>query len=96
MNPFIATVLNVPELLRQMLLQADYDTIMNYCRSHVQAQLICRDTMFWISKAGHDFNISPDIFRNTNLSPTQRYLQILTHMEELPAIQKISLIGMNS
>src|SRR5689334_10816439 len=74
----ISTVLNDSFLLRTLLFQADYDTILNYCRSHLQAQEICRDKVFWIQKAQKEFNISPNNFRNTTLSPAQRYLELLT------------------
>lgn len=78
MNSPVSQVLNVPDILRHILLQADYNTIINYCRSYVQAQNMCRDEIFWIQKAQQDFNILPNEFRETTLSPAMRYLQLLT------------------
>jgi hypothetical protein len=66
------------DLLRYLLSQADYDTIINYCRTYVQAQSICKSNVFWIHKAQQDFGTSADEFRNTILSPAQRYLKLLT------------------
>lgn len=68
----------IPELAENVLGGADYDAILNYCRSFKQSAYICRSATFWENKARRDFNISLDVFRNTDLSPIQRYLQILT------------------
>lgn len=39
-------VLTDPFLIRTLLLQADYDTIINYCRTHTEGLQICRDKVF--------------------------------------------------
>ena len=44
----VYTVINDPFLLRYLLSQTDYDTVLNYCRSYVQAQEICEDQVSWI------------------------------------------------
>lgn len=78
MNLSVSQVLNDPFILRTLLLEADYETVIEYCRSHVETQEICRDNIFWIQKARHDFDVTPNEFRNTTLFPIQRYLQLLT------------------
>ena len=74
----ISTVLNTPELLWYMLLKAEYEDVIEYCRSYVQAEQICRQNAFWIQKAQKDFGIPSNEFINTTLSSSQRYLQLLT------------------
>lgn len=78
MNLSVSTVLNDPFLLRSILIQADYNTILEYCRSYVQAQDVCRDNVFWMQKAQQDFGTSFNNFRMTILSPALRYLQLFT------------------
>jgi hypothetical protein len=73
-----STVLNDPFLLRYLLLQADYDTVLEYCRSHLEASRVCYDNIFWQQKAEQILNVPKNIFHNTNLSAAQRYLQLLT------------------
>lgn len=60
------------------LLRSDYNDIINYCRTHINGKIICSDKSFWIEKAKNDLNISPKLFNNTDLSPSQRYLELLT------------------
>lgn len=74
----VSTVLNDPFLLRYVLLQANYNTVLEYCRSYFQAQSVCKDNVFWIQKAQKDFGISPDEFRDTASSPVLRYVEFLT------------------
>lgn len=76
LNP-VSTVFQIPELVRNFLLQSDYDTVINYCQTHVQAQIFCKDLSFWEEKTLHDFGITEEFFRDTNLSPVERYLQLL-------------------
>ena len=45
----ISQVLNDPFLLRNVLLQADYDTIIEYCQSYALAETVCRDNVFWMT-----------------------------------------------
>lgn len=81
----ISQVLNDPLLVRYLLLQADYDTILIYCSSHSLAHEIYKDEVFWIHKAQHDFNITPNDFRITNLSSVQRYIELLTRHGKITA-----------
>jgi hypothetical protein len=68
-----------PLIIRNILLGADYDSIISYCSTtHIQGKQICEENAFWEQKALHDFNISFDFFRNTTLTPAQRYLELLT------------------
>jgi hypothetical protein len=77
--PSITVVLDNPLLLRNILVQADYETVLGYCCSYQQAQEICGDNVFfWEQKAQRDFNVFIDAFRNTRLSSAQRYLELLT------------------
>jgi hypothetical protein len=73
----VTDVLNNPLLLRNTLLDSDYDTIINYCNAYPEADDICGDNVFWEQKAQQDFNIPIDIFRDTTLTPIQRYFQYL-------------------
>jgi hypothetical protein len=66
-----------PEVLWNILLRSDYDTILDYCRTSLHSN-ICSSNAFWLQKAQRDFNIPSNIFNQTTLSPSQRYLQILT------------------
>lgn len=77
------SVLYNPDLLYNLLLDLDYEDVINYCRSYKQAALICQTPSFWEQKVLRDFNIPLDIFRNTDLSPAQRYLQISTSKGEI-------------
>jgi hypothetical protein len=77
-DPYIASVLNNPLLLRNILIQSDYNIILDYCRSYKQAEEVCRDNVFWEQKAEKDFNVTRDVFRDTALSPVQRYFHIFT------------------
>ena len=74
----IYTVLYIPELLWYMLQTANYDDVIEYCRSYIQAKQICRQNVFWIQKAQKDFGIPTNEFVNSRLSSSQRYLQLLT------------------
>lgn len=67
-----------PLLLQNTLLNLDYDSIINWCRTYTQAQWICRDRLFWQQKAMKDFGTTQQLFDNTTLTPAQRYLEILT------------------
>lgn len=71
--------LDDPFLIHHILLYVDYESILNYCRSHKQAGNICRDHVLWERKALQDFDIPRNVFRNTKLSPALRYLQCLTY-----------------
>ncbi len=71
-------IISVSEITQEILLNLDYDSIINFCRVNKQAINFCNDPYFWLSKAKQDFNVTPDFFKSTNLSPSQRYLQILT------------------
>lgn len=65
-------------IINNILLNASYDDIINYCRTYTEAHSICANSGFWNEKASLDFNISSDSFNNTDLSPSQRYLELLT------------------
>lgn len=71
-------VLNDPFLVRLILLYADYDTIINYGRTCLQGEGICRDKVFWMNKAQKNFYINLNNFKDTDLSPALRYLELLT------------------
>ena len=47
MQSAIESVLETPELIQNILLYADYDTILNYCRTHKAASQICQNRIFW-------------------------------------------------
>lgn len=66
-----------PLIYYRFLTFSDYDTIINWCRSHRLGQIVCRDHIFWENKAQIDFNVSKEEFRKTHLSPAQRYFQLL-------------------
>ena len=66
------------EVIFNILRQADYDTVINYCLTHKEAINICNDLYFWEQKALRDFNIPKEIFDQTDLSPSARYLQYYT------------------
>lgn len=74
----LSPIFIISELRRNTLLQADYDTILNSCRTSKEFQSICNDKSFWEEKALKDFGTSLEEFNNTNLTPAQRYLQLLT------------------
>lgn len=75
---FQEKIVTNPNLLFEVLLPLDYDSIINYCRTYTQAQEICRSGLFWRLKAQRDLGISPNKFNQTKLSPAQRYLQLLS------------------
>ena len=77
MNP-IEQVLSDPNLLRYILLRADYDTIISYCQSYHQAKDICRDQVFWRQRAQLEMGVTPEVFYATGLSPLQSYILLLT------------------
>jgi len=86
MEPAVELVLHNPFLLRKLLLETDYDTVINYCRSYYQAQEICYDKLFWIQKAEQKLNVPREMFESNILfyrSPAQRYLQLLTKKGEI-------------
>lgn len=74
----VSTVINTPELLWNLLLRADFDTVLEYCRSYDLASQICSQNVFWQQKAELMLNISRDVFYDTKLNAAQRYLQLLT------------------
>lgn len=67
-----------PLITHNILINSSYDVIINYCLTHLEAQKICRNSLFWEQKAYHDFKISADKFNNTSLTADMRYVQILT------------------
>lgn len=71
-------IISAPELFYNVLFNADYDSVINYCLTHKEAILICRDPYFWQQKALYNFGISKEEFNNTILPADQRYLQLLT------------------
>lgn len=64
---------------RDIFLNFHFDDIFNYCRTSTQAVNLCQDDTFWIEKAQLDFKVSPQFFRNTDLTAAQRYLELLTN-----------------
>lgn len=72
------TLTENPFILQNILFQLNWDSVINYCLSHKEAQSICRDSVFWEQKSFYDFNIPISVFRDTKLSADQRYLQLLT------------------
>lgn len=71
-------VLTNPLLLYHILFYTDYNTVLIYCRSCVQAQQIYQDPVFWEQRAVEILDLPRDIFRAVKLPPAQRYLQLLT------------------
>src|SRR5579875_762461 len=58
----------------------DYDSIYIQCKKDKYLkENYFNNEKFWILKAKLDFNISPDIFKYTFLSPHERYLQLLSY-----------------
>lgn len=74
MNP----VFDNPLLISKILIDLDYDSIINWCRTHKAARKISWNLFFWQQKAQQDFETSPGLFQKTKLGPSQRYLEILT------------------
>lgn len=66
-------------IMRDILLRTNYDDIINYCRTCTYAIYVCKDNDFWMEKAFMEFGISSDLFKNTDLIPAQRYLELLTN-----------------
>ena len=59
-----------------ILLEVDHNTVMEVCRTYIQAASICKSPLFWRQKALLNFNTPFEEFVNTKLSPPQRYLQL--------------------
>lgn len=53
-----------PELIQNILLYADYNDIMNYCRTSKLAVDICKSLGFWAEKAKHDMKVPGDLFNS--------------------------------
>lgn len=69
----------VVDVTNLILSYLDYESIINFARTHKQALKICYDNkVFWREKAQKDFGISFEEFNNTKLSSPLRYLQIAT------------------
>ena len=51
----IYEVLYNPYTLRLVLLEADYDTIMQACSTYYAASLVCQDKIFWKEKTIKEF-----------------------------------------
>lgn len=82
-NSSTINVFNNPLLARNILINADYNTIINYCNVYTLARQICDDELFWIDKAKHDFNTTRETFKSTSLTPPQRYLQLYNRKSSL-------------
>lgn len=72
-------VLDDPDILHSFLLYADYEDVINYCRSYKLASQICRNHFFWQQKAQVLLNVATENFNNENgtipRSPALRYLK---------------------
>lgn len=69
---------NINEVMYQLLYHADYQSIINYCKTDRQARELCKDISFWKNKAMFEFGISKEHFAKTKLSAILRYIQLLT------------------
>ena len=69
-------VLTSPYLLRQLLLEPNYDETISLCRTNRLGASICRDRSFWAEKAELNLGIKRDYFYHTLLSPHRRYLEL--------------------
>jgi len=68
------------DMENEIMLWLDYDSIYIQCKKNKQLKIRYFDNeRFWITKAKLDFNVSPTMFKNTLLSPHERYLQLLTY-----------------
>ncbi len=79
-SPLAQQITSTEVIIYNILLHSDYDTVINYCRTHVGAQRICRDPLFWKVKANVILGIPQQIFEITTLTPAQRYLQLLSQL----------------
>lgn len=62
-----------------VLIRSHYNDIINYCRTHTMAYTLLDNKCFWTGKSKLDFNISPQLFIDTDLTTRQRYLELLTN-----------------
>ena len=72
------SVLSDPNLTEYILASSDFKTILNYCKSHQEARHICQSETFWSRRAQEKFGTTVDKFRQTELSPIQRYVELGT------------------
>jgi hypothetical protein len=64
------------DLVKVILTNCNYDDLLSYCLTHRDIKDILQDRVFWEEKAFHDFNYPINIFRQSVLSPTNKYKQI--------------------
>lgn len=62
------------DLVKIILTRCNYDDLLSYCLTHKND--ILSDKIFWEEKAFYDFRHPIDIFRQTILSPINRYKQL--------------------
>lgn len=78
-------VISTQPPLYNILLQLEYDDVIDYCEKNKDAQRLCQDTRFWKDKALKDFGITSEVFDrftpivdSHSLAAQKRYLQLLT------------------
>ena len=79
MQSLFEQIFDNPLLVKNILLQTDYETTIAYCQTSQLTSEICRDRNMWEEKAFEKLGVSNELFRKTELGPSARYLQLLTY-----------------
>lgn len=66
------------ELQYKILLSLPAEQVLNICQTNRYFSSICYGSDFWIYRSNIEFGISRDDFNKTELSPSLRYLQLLS------------------
>lgn len=65
-----------PEIMMQILLPLDYESLINACQTNKDLDAICQDQYFWKLKVEHDYgSVTKD--KPTNISYRQQYFDLV-------------------
>lgn len=67
---------HLPEITSQILLNLDYDELMNACRINKDFNKVCHDDYFWKLKIEHDFGTITH-YKLPNISHHQQYIYLM-------------------